>query len=465
MSDTILGSFLANGVDLLYQDDPLLADLLEREMKRQSEVLTLVAASSVMDPSVLACTASVAGNVTAEGYPGARFHAGCAVIDEIESLAIERAREAFGARFANVQAHSATTANEVVLFSLLRPGDTLLGMDLSAGGHLTHGAKVSISGRAFNSIGYGILPDGAIDYDQVRELALRHRPKLIVCGTTAYPRTIDFARFRAIADEAGAWLLADISHIAGLVAAGLHPSPIDHAHITTTCTHKQLYGPRGGLILLGRDADTPSPDALGKTLSESMQKGVFPLFQGAPVLNVIAAKARALARLTTPEFHEMARRIVEDAKALAESFVDAGYTVVAGGTDNHLVILDVQESAGVSGLVAEKALESCHIVVNKNRIPGDTRSAVVTSGVRLGTNSAALRGLGLAEMKEAGALVRRVLAAARPLNEREHELDGAVREAVIAEVKELCRRFPVPRYAGRTAVSAAAATAAASAAQ
>jgi glycine hydroxymethyltransferase len=455
MSDTMLGAFLANAVDLLYQDDPLLAGLLEREMKRQSEVLTLVAASSIMDPSVLACTASVAGNVTAEGYPGARFHAGCAVIDEIESLAIERAREVFGARYANVQAHSATTANEIVMFSLLKPGDTLLGMDLSAGGHLTHGSKVSVSGRAFDAIGYGILPDGAIDYDQARELALRHRPKLIICGTTAYPRTIDFARFRAIADEVGAWLLADITHIAGLVAAGLHPSPIDHAHITTTCTHKQLYGPRGGLILIGKEADTPSPDALGKTLAESMQKGVFPLFQGAPVLNVIAAKARALARLNTPEFRELARRIVEDARALATCFLDAGYTVIAGGTDNHLVILDVQTSAGVSGVVAEKALESCHIVVNKNRIPGDQKSPVITSGVRLGTNSVALRGLGAPEMEEAAALVRRVLSAVRPLGEREHELDGAVREAVIADVKDLCRRFPVPRYARRPEPTAA----------
>ena len=453
MSDTRLGEFIANGVDLLYHDDPLLAGLLERELQRQSEVLTLVAASSVMDPSVLACTASVAGNVTAEGYPGARFHAGCEVIDEIESLAIDRARAAFGATYANVQAHSATTANEVVMFSLLRPGDTLLGMDLSAGGHLTHGAKVSVSGRCFNAIGYGVTSEGAIDYDQARELALAHRPKLIICGTTAFPRTIDFARFRQIADEVGAWLLADITHIAGLVAAGLHPSPIDHAHITTTCTHKQLYGPRGGLILLGKDRDMPTPDGLGRTLAESMQKGVFPLFQGAPVLNVIAAKARALARLTTPEFHTLARRIVEDAKALALYFAAHGYKVISGGTDNHLVILDVHQSAGVTGIVAERALESCHIVVNKNRIPGDTRSPVITSGVRLGTNSVALREMGPQEMEECAALVCRALAAVRPRGEREYELDGAVREGVIARVRELCLRHPVPRYANRAAVA------------
>ena len=453
MSETRLGEFIANGVDLLYRDDPLLTGLLERELQRQSEVLTLVAASSVMDPSVLACTASVAGNVTAEGYPGARFHAGCEVIDEIENLAIDRARAAFGATYANVQPHSATTANEVVMFSLLRPGDTLLGMDLSAGGHLTHGAKVSVSGRCFDAVGYGVTPEGAIDYDQARELALAHRPKLIICGTTAFPRTIDFARFRQIADEVGAWLLADITHIAGLVAAGLHPSPIDHAHITTTCTHKQLYGPRGGLILLGKDRDAPTPEGLGRTLAESMQKGVFPLFQGAPVLNVIAAKARALARLTTPEFRTLTRRIVEDAKALALCFAAHGYKVVSGGTDNHLVILDVHQSAGVTGIVAERALESCHIVVNKNRIPGDTRSPVITSGVRLGTNSVALREMGPQEMEECAALIRRVLAAVRPRGEREYELDGAVREGVIARVRELCRRHPVPRYASRAAVA------------
>ena len=440
-----LGDLLATGVAQLYADDPVLADLLERELARQSEVLTLVAASSVMDPSVLATVGNVAGNVTAEGYPGARFHAGCAVIDEIESLAIERAKTAFGARYANVQTHSATTANEVVMFSLLKPGDTLLGLDLSSGGHLTHGSPVSVSGKAFNAIGYGLTAEGAIDFDQVRALALTHRPKLLICGTTAYPRTLDFARFRAIADEVGAYLLADITHIAGLVAAGLHPSPIDHAHITTTCTHKQLYGPRGGLILIGRDADTKAPD--GRTLAEAMQKGVFPLFQGAPVLNVIAAKARALDRVMAPEFAALAGRIVATAKALAAAFLARGYRVVGGGTDNHLVILDVLASAGTTGIVAEKALEAAAIVVNKNRIPGDQKSPVVTSGVRLGTNSVALREMGAAEMAECAELVCRVLAGVEVHGEREFTLDGTVREAVVGRVRELTHSFPVPRYA------------------
>jgi glycine hydroxymethyltransferase len=445
---TALGDLLAAGISQLYSDDPTLVRLLERELTRQSEVLTLVAASSVMDPSVLATVGNVAGNVTAEGYPGARFHAGCAVIDEIETLAIERAKAAFGARFANVQTHSATTANEVVMFTLLKPGETLLGLDLSSGGHLTHGSPVSVSGKAFKAISYGLTPEGAIDYDQVRQLALEHRPKLLICGTTAYPRTLDFARFRAIADETGAYLLADITHIAGLVAAGLHPSPIDHAHITTTCTHKQLYGPRGGLILIGREADTKAPD--GRTLAEALQKGVFPLFQGAPVLNVIAAKARSLDRVMTPEFKQLAQRIVDDAKALAASFLARGYKVVGGGTDNHLVILDVLASAGTTGIVAEKALEASSIVVNKNRIPGDQKSPVVTSGVRLGTNSVALREMGAGEMETCADLICRVLAGVEVKGDRDYALDPKLQQEITGHVRELTRAFPVPRYPVRS---------------
>ncbi|HEY0782193.1 MAG TPA: serine hydroxymethyltransferase, partial [Thermoanaerobaculia bacterium] len=444
MRSTRVGDLLAEGVELLYRDDPALAALLDRESDRQSEVLTLVAASSVMDPAVLACLGTVAGNVTAEGYPGARFHAGCAVIDEIEQLAIDRACTAFGARYANVQPHSATTANEVVLFTLLSPGDTLLGLDLAAGGHLTHGARASVSGRCFDAHGYGLTAEGEIDYDQVRDLALRLEPRLLICGTTAYPRTIDFARFRAIADEVGAYLLADITHIAGLVAAGEHPSPIDHAHVTTTCTHKQLYGPRGGLILCGRDRDVRLPD--GRTLAEAMQKGVFPFFQGAPVENVIAAKARALARIATPEFRALARRIKETARALAASFAARGYRVVGRGTDTHLVILDVAASAGLTGLIAERALEASGIVVNKNRIPGDPKSAVVTSGVRLGTNGVALRGMGGDEMGECAELVASVLAAVVPRGDRDFALPDALREATLSRVRALCRRFPLPRY-------------------
>lgn len=444
MTRTTLESLGALGVERLECLDPPLSALLEREIDRQVTTLSMVASSSLVDPSVLACQASVAVNVTAEGYPGARFHAGCAVIDEIEQLAIDRAKRAFGARYANVQPHSASTANEIVYFSLLEPGDTILGMELDSGGHLTHGAKVSISGRHFNAVGYGLDQRRFIDFDQVRSLALEHRPKLIVCGATAYPRTVDFARFREIADAAGALLLADISHIAGLVVAGLHPSPIDHAHVTTTCTHKQLFGPRGGLILIGRDADSVVPGGT-RTLSELIQRGVFPLCQGAPILNAIAAKARMLAIVQTREFSAIARRIVEDARALAEQLIRRGYRVLTAGTDNHIVVVDV-DAAGVSGLVAERALESCGIVVNKNRIPRDLKPPTVTSGIRLGTNGLAWRGLGPDEMGRCVELVHRVLTSVQVLGDREYTLEESVRQAVRAEVVELCAAFPIPSY-------------------
>lgn len=439
-----LAELVDRGIEILASEDPELETLLEREYRRQSEVLTMVAASSIVDPSVLVCESSLPVNVTAEGYPGKRFHAGCEVIDEIESLAIERAKRAFGARYANVQPHSATTANQVVMCSLLDPGDTLLGLELDSGGHLTHGAKPSMSGQYFDSIGYGLAPDGSIDYDQVRDLAKRHRPRLIICGTTAYPRQLDFARFREIADEVEAILLADITHIAGLVIAGLHPSSIDHAHVTTTCTHKQIYGPRGGLILMGRDFDRTVPGGQ-RTLSQMTQKGVFPFFQGAPKLNSIAAKARALGRVLEPEFRVLMQRIVDDARALADTFLELGYDVVTGGTDNHLVVIDVI-SKGITGLIAERSLEESHIVVNKNRIPGDRKSPLVTSGVRLGTNSLALREMGPEIMPECARLAHRVLSSVVPDGDRDYTLDPAVRDEVRGAVRELCDRFPIPTY-------------------
>ncbi|HVR29035.1 MAG TPA: serine hydroxymethyltransferase [Thermoanaerobaculia bacterium] len=460
MDDSTLERMICRGVDVLRASDPDLHQLLVREMDRQATVLSMVASSSVVPPSVLACEAATAVNVTAEGYPGARFHAGCAVIDEIETLAVERAKTAFRARYANVQPHSATTANQLVMCSLLRPGDTLLGMELDSGGHLTHGAPASLSGQYFRAVGYGLTANGTIDFDRVRALALEHRPRLIVCGTTAYSRVLDFARFRAIADEVGAYLLADITHVAGLVVADLHPSPIDLAHVTTTCTHKQLYGPRGGLVLAGRDHDSPSP-VPGRSLAQHLQSAVFPFFQGAPDLNSIAAKAHAFQRLLTPEFRRLAGRIVEDARALASSFLERGHRVMSGGTDNHLVVLDVA-ACGLTGVIAEKALEECGIVVNKNRIVGDSRPATVTSGIRLGTNSLASRGLGPEEMPRCAELVDRVLRGVRAQGERSYDLDPAVRLAVRAEVRELCARFPLDSYrlgepdaSGRPALSEA----------
>jgi glycine hydroxymethyltransferase len=444
MTDPILPELARRGIELLAKSDPALYELLQREYHRQTHTLVMVAAASIADPSVLACEAMVTGNVTAEGYPGARFHAGCEIVDEIETLAVERAKAAFGAQYANVQPHSGTSANQVVIFSLLRPGDTILGLDLDAGGHLTHGAPASVSGQYFNAVPYGLNQESLIDYEQVYRLARECRPKLIICGASAYPRVIDFQRFREIADDVGAFLLADISHIAGLVAAGQHPSPIDHAHFTTTSTYKQLYGPRGGLILIGKDYASLAPNGQ-RTLAEMIQRAVFPFFQGTPHLSAIAAKAGALARVVTPEFNALAKRIVTDANVLAHCLVEKGYQVLTGGTDNHIVLIDVM-ARGLTGVIAERALEESHIIVNRNRIPGDKKSPLIASGMRLGTNSLAYRGMDAGLMPRCAALIDRVLSSIRVLGEREYELDSAVRESVRAEVRELCQRFPIPHY-------------------
>jgi glycine hydroxymethyltransferase len=439
-----LASLAQRGSESLRDQDPDLHRLLVAERDRQLRTLILVASSSIVDPSVLACEASVAVNVTAEGYPGRRFHAGCGIIDQIEQLAIDRARQAFQARYANVQPHCASSANEIILFGLLDPGDTILGMALEHGGHLTHGAPVSISGKCFNAVHYGLDERGYLDYEQVRALARAHRPKMIVCGGTAYPRTIDFARFRTIADECDAFLLADITHTAGLVAAGLHPSPIDHAHFTTLCTHKQLYGPRGGLILMGADAERAAPGG-GHSLAERVQRSVFPLMQGAPAPHVIAAKARAFARVTTPEFRRLATAIVGNARALADSFVAKGYTVVSGGTDSHIVLLDLG-SRGLTGAIAESALEQCDVIVNRNKVPGDRRPARITSGIRIGTNTVSARGMGAPEMSRAGELIDRVLTSVRALTEVDWEQDEDVTREVRDGVARLCSSFPISQY-------------------
>jgi len=439
-----LVAFTQSGIEMLRREDPHLYELLEREYDHQTHVLAMVAASSVADPSVLLCEAMVTSNVTTEGYPGARFHAGCKVIDEIEQMAIERARIAFHAQYANVQPHSGTSANEAVLFALLKPGDTILGLDLNSGGHLTHGAKASLSGQYFHSVGYGLTSSGFIDYDQVADLAQQFRPKLIICGASAYPRTIHFDVFRQIADAVGAFLLADISHIAGLVVTGEHPSPIDSAHFTTTSTYKQLYGPRGGLILIGKDAQSPAPDGRG-TLADLIQRAVFPSFQGTPRINTIAAKARALAMVTTPSFKMLTQHIVRNARSLAQALLEKDYHVLTGGSDNHMVLVEVL-SKGLTGVVAERALEECNMIVNKNRIPGDKKPATVTSGIRLGTNILALRGMRESEMLECSMLVDQVLSAITVNGEKSYELPAALREKTRAYVKELCRRFPLPHY-------------------
>ena len=439
-----LARFLATGIERLQALDPELFAILDNEYRRQAEVLTMVASSSIADPAALVCEAMPTMNVTAEGYPRARFHAGCRHIDEIEQLAIDRAKHAFGAKYANVQPMSATSANEVVMFSILQPGDTLLGLELDSGGHLTHGSKASISGQVFKAVGYGLTRDERIDYEQAERLAKEHRPKLIICGTTAYPRQIDWARFRAIADSVGAYVLADITHIAGLVAAGLHPSPVDHAHFTTTCTHKQLYGGRGGLILMGRDHDKLGPDGK-RTLSDLIQKKVFPFFQGAPNQSAIAAKARGFAHIGSVEFRRTAKKILELSQALAQAFVAKGYRVITGGTDNHIVVVDVFQK-GITGVNAEKALENCGLVVNKNRIPYDTNPPTVTSGIRLGTNGLAIRNMEAGDMRECVELVDEVLRNVHQKSEREYRLDPKLQARIEARVREICLRRPISTY-------------------
>ncbi|HIF42517.1 MAG TPA: serine hydroxymethyltransferase [Planctomycetes bacterium] len=440
-----LARFVEAAVHRLEQVDPELSTILENEYRRQSNVLTMVASSSIADPSALICEAMTSMNVTAEGYPGRRFHAGCRHIDEIEQLAIDRVKAVFGAQFANVQPMTASSANEVVMFSTLKPGDTLLGMDLDSGGHLTHGSKASISGQVFNAVGYGLDSNERLDYDQAHALAIEHKPKLIICGTTAYAREIDWARFRAIADEVGAYVLADITHIAGLVAAGIHSNPIDHAHFTTTCTHKQLFGGRGGLIMIGKDHDQPAHDEPDKTLAQVIQNRVFPYFQGAPNQSSIAAKARGMGFVGSEEFKAVARRIVDLSQALAAAFVDKGYRVITGGTDNHIVVVDVMQK-GITGVNAEKALEDCGLVVNKNRIPFDKKSPFVTSGIRLGTNGLAIREMEPGDMVDCVEVIHDVLSHLEQSGDKEYRVDPGAAARAEAEVARLCALRPIRTY-------------------
>ncbi len=443
-TETNLARFVQHAIERLQDEDPELYTILKNEYVRQANSLSMVASSSIADPSALICEAMPAMNVTAEGYPGARFHAGCKHIDEIEQLAIDRAKKVFGARYANVQTMTATSANEVVMFSIMKPGDVLLGMDLDSGGHLTHGSKASISGQVFEAYGYGLTKDERIDYDQAWDLARKHRPKLIICGTTAYAREIDWQPFRDMADEVGAYVLADITHIAGLVAAGLHANPIDVAHFTTTCTHKQLYAGRGGLVMIGKDFEERAPDS-ELTLAKMVQKKVFPFFQGAPNQSAIASKARGLAYVGSPGFRAVAERILSLSHALAEAFTDMGYRVVFGGTDNHIVVVDMLER-GITGVNAEKALEDCGIVVNKNRIPHDQKPPSVTSGIRLGTNGLAIRKMEPWDMPECVALIHEVLTSLEQISDREYILDPDTRRRVQGKVEEIARRRPISTY-------------------
>jgi glycine hydroxymethyltransferase len=406
----------------LAESDPRLAGLLEAEGRRQADGLELIASENFASPAVLEATGSVLTNKYAEGYPGRRYYGGCAVIDEVESLAIERARELFGAEHVNVQPHSGTSANMAVYFAVLRPGDTLLGMDLASGGHLTHGHRLSYSGRDFRVVAYGVDRESErIDYDEVQRLAVEHRPKLIVCGASAYSRTIDFDRFRAIADEAGALLMADIAHIAGLVAVGLHPSPVEHCDFVTSTTHKTLRGPRGGLVLCRSEH------------AKALDRAVFPGLQGGPLEHVIAAKAAAFGEALAPEFRRYQERVVANASRLAAALAVRGFRIVTGGTDNHLFLVDVG-SRGRTGKQAEAALDEAAITVNRNTIPFDAQPPLVASGIRIGTPAVTTRGMDGAEMDEIAERIAEVLEAPE---------DAGRLAAVRARVAELCRRFPL----------------------
>ena len=406
----------------LAASDPALAELLVAERRRQNEGLELIASENFASPAVLEAAGSVLTNKYAEGYPGRRYYGGCEVVDRVESLAIERARQLFGADHVNVQPHSGTSANMAVYFAVLRPGDTLLGMDLSSGGHLTHGHRLSYSGRDFEVVAYGVdRASERIDFDEVRQLALEHRPKLIVCGASAYSRTIDFAAFRAVADEAGALLMADIAHIAGLVATGLHPSPVEHCHFVTSTTHKTLRGPRGGLILCRAE------------FAKEIDRAVFPGIQGGPLMHIIAAKAVAFGEALGESFRDYQRGVVTNAARLAAAVAERGYRIVSGGTDNHLFLADVA-SRGTTGKLAENALDAAAITVNKNTIPFDPNPPLVASGIRIGTAAVTTRGMGESEMDEIAGLIAEVLGAPEDVERRR-----SVRERVGA----LCARFPL----------------------
>ena len=402
--------------------DPQVFDAIRHEAQRQEDNLELIASENVVSEAVLEAQGSVLTNKYAEGYPGKRYYGGCDHVDVVERLAIERAKAVFGAEHANVQPHSGAQANMAAYFSRLDPGDSILSMNLSHGGHLTHGSPVNFSGKFFEVVPYGVREDDQrLDYAEVADLARRHRPKLIVAGHSAYPRQIDAAPFREIADEVGALLMVDMAHYAGLVAADLHPSPVPHADLVTTTTHKTLRGPRGGMILCRAG------------FAKSVDSSVFPGHQGGPLMHVIAAKAVALKEAATPAFKDYQRRIVANAEALAAGLLRRGFTLVSGGTDNHLLLLDLRETE-LTGKAAQETLDQARITVNKNAIPFDPRSPFVTSGVRIGTPAVTSRGMGTAEMDRVAELIARALA-------RIGDARGLA--AVGDEVRDLCRQFPV----------------------
>ena len=410
-------------LDFLAQTDPVVAEIIQLELQRQRNHLELIASENFTSPAVLAAQGSVLTNKYAEGLPGKRYYGGCEFIDRAEQLAIDRAKQLFGAASANVQPHSGAQANFAVFLALLEPGDKIMGMDLAHGGHLTHGSPVNVSGKWFKVCHYGVNRETErLDYEQIRNIARKERPKLIICGYSAYPRLIEFDKFRAIADEIGAYLLADIAHIAGLVVTGHHPNPVPYCDVVTTTTHKTLRGPRGGLIL------TRDPD-LGKKLN----KAVFPGTQGGPLEQAIAAKAVAFGEALQPEFKTYSGQVIENARALANGLSDRGLKIVSGGTDNHLMLVDLR-CIGMTGKLADRLVSEVNITANKNTVPFDPESPFVTSGLRLGSPAMTTRGMGVAEFQEIAKII-----ADRLLNPE----DETVKSGCLERVEALCKRFPL----------------------
>jgi len=432
MSQDLKERFFDIHNQLIEAEDPEIAGAIESERRRQNEGLELIASENFVSPAVMAAMGSVMTNKYAEGYPGKRYYGGCRNVDVAEELARQRACRLFGAEHANVQPHSGAQANMSVYLAVLSPGETMLGMDLTHGGHLTHGHPLNQSGKQYEVVAYGVHKDTeTIDYDRLRELAVEHKPKLIVCGASAYPRIIDFARLRAIADEAGSLLMADIAHIAGLVATGLHPSPVPHCHFVTSTTHKTLRGPRGGLILCGQD------------WAEAIDKAVFPGIQGGPLMHTIAAKAVAFAEALEPGWNDYQKQVVANSAALCEAVAGNGWRIVSGGTDNHLFLIDLGTDF-ISGKKAERWLGLADITVNKNTVPFDTRKPYIASGLRIGTPAVTSRGMGVEEMKIIASLIHRVLSADEDKeDEAKYAAFNDEMEAVKADVHALTAKFPL----------------------
>jgi glycine hydroxymethyltransferase len=432
MSQTLPESFYQNFFnETLSKQDPEIAELINKELERQQNCIELIASENIVSRAVLEAQGSILTNKYAEGYPGRRYYGGCEFVDGIETLAIERAKKLFNVNFVNVQPHSGSQANQAVFCALLQPGDKILGLSLDSGGHLTHGSKVNVSGKWFESFFYDVTRDtGYIDYDMALSVAREHKPKLIIAGCSAYPRFIDFKKFREIADQVGAHFLVDMAHFAGQVATKLYPSPVDHAHVVTTTTHKTLRGPRGGMIMTNDEA-----------ISKKINSAVFPGMQGGPLMHAIAGKAIAFKEALNPEFKTYMQSVLDNAKSLSNALIERGYKIFTDGTDCHLLLVDLRQN-GLTGKAAEASLENAHLTCNKNSIPFDTEKPAITSGIRLGTPAGTTRGFGQDEFRMIGSLIADVLDGLQ----KNPEDNSSTEEKALQQVKALCEKFPIYSY-------------------